>query len=115
MVSLKFLFGLVLLNLTASSALQVTSGSSCSAVCLNDTEADPLDPESSSTDISEIVCNNDEYKTESMGLKYRNCLDCLQKSNATHEAESDTQWFLCKTNPTTYLYSLTRNELASSC
>ena len=99
MVPLKFLFGLVLLNLGASSALQVTPGSSCSAVCLNDTEADPLDPESSSTDVSEITCRDEEYESTKTGLKYRNCLDCLRKSNATRDAESDTQWFLCKHEP----------------
>lgn len=79
-----------------ASALQVTPGSSCSAVCLNDTESDAWDPESSSTDISEITCHDEEYDSTSTGIKYRNCLDCLQKSNATQEAESDAEWFLCK-------------------
>ncbi|RYP29116.1 hypothetical protein DL767_006886 [Monosporascus sp. MG133] len=76
------------------SALEVTPGSSCSAICLKDTESDPLDPESSNTDISEIPCNDDEYGSTSTGIKYRNCLDCLQRSNATQEAESDATWFL---------------------
>lgn len=99
MVNLGFLFGLAILNLRASFALQVTPGSSCSAVCLNDTEADPLDPASSSTDVSEITCRDDEYESTRTGLKYRNCLDCLRKSNATRDDESDTQWFLCKHQP----------------
>ncbi|RYP76671.1 hypothetical protein DL771_001593 [Monosporascus sp. 5C6A] len=88
-----FLLGLLVSN-DRVSALEVTPGSSCSAICLKDTESDPLDPESSSTDISEITCNDDEYGSTSTGIKYKNCLDCLQRSNATQEAESDATWFL---------------------
>ncbi|RYP61355.1 hypothetical protein DL770_009803 [Monosporascus sp. CRB-9-2] len=88
-----FLLGL-LVSKDRVSALEVTPGSSCSAICLKDTESDPLDPESSNTDISEITCNDDEYGSTSTGIKYRNCLDCLQRSNATQEVESDATWFL---------------------
>ncbi|RYP35719.1 hypothetical protein DL766_002372 [Monosporascus sp. MC13-8B] len=88
-----FLLGL-LVSKDSVSALEVTPGSACSAICLKDTESDPLDPESSNTDISEIACNDDEYASTSTGIKYRNCLDCLQRSNATQEAESDATWFL---------------------
>ncbi|RYP47714.1 hypothetical protein DL768_006250 [Monosporascus sp. mg162] len=88
-----FLLGL-LVSKHRVSALEVTPGSSCSAICLKDTESDPLDPESSNTDISEITCNDDEYGSTSTGIKYRNCLDCLQRSNATQGAESDATWFL---------------------
>ncbi|RYP25246.1 hypothetical protein DL765_000127 [Monosporascus sp. GIB2] len=88
-----FLLGL-LVSKDRASALEVTPGSSCSAICLKDTESDPLDPESSSTDISEIACNDDDYGSTSTGIKYRNCLDCLQRSNVTQGAESDATWFL---------------------
>ncbi|RYO96068.1 hypothetical protein DL764_007547 [Monosporascus ibericus] len=88
-----FLLGL-LVSKDRVSALEVTPGSSCSAICLKDTESDPLDPESSNTDISEITCNDDEYGSTSTGIKYKNCLDCLQRSNATQEAESDATWYL---------------------
>ncbi len=95
MLRFNLLLGLAVVNLEVL-ALQVTPGSSCSAVCLNDTESDPLDPESSSTDVSEITCHDGEYDDTSTGIKYRNCLNCLQRSNATRGAESDTEWFLCK-------------------
>lgn len=95
MLGPELLLGLAVLILRVF-ALQVTPGSSCSAVCLNDTEADPLDAAASSTDISEITCHDDEYASTSTGIKYRNCLDCLQKSNATQGPESDAEWFLCK-------------------
>ncbi|KAI5924157.1 hypothetical protein F4810DRAFT_665957 [Camillea tinctor] len=75
-------------------ALQVTPGSTCAALCLDNPESDPLDPASSNTRSSDIVCSDEDYDSVSTGIKYKNCLDCLQKSNATSGTESDTAWFL---------------------
>ncbi|CAJ2507525.1 Uu.00g087110.m01.CDS01 [Anthostomella pinea] len=75
-------------------ALQVTPGSACAALCLDDPEGDALDPKSSNTTPDDIVCTDEDYETSGAGIKYKNCIDCLQKSNATSGTESDTSWFL---------------------
>jgi hypothetical protein len=85
--------GLVLFR-SCTDALQVTAGSSCAALCLEDPEADALDPSSSSTNPGEVACNDDDYESTSTGIKYKNCIDCLQKSNATQGTEEDSSWLL---------------------
>jgi hypothetical protein len=79
-----------------ATALQVTPGSSCAALCLEDPESDALDSTTSNTNPDEITCNDGDYESTPTGIKYKNCLDCLQKSNATREAEEDSSWFLCE-------------------
>lgn len=76
------------------SALQVTPGSTCAAFCLDNPESDPLNPASSNTTPRDITCTGSSYDDSATGIKFKNCLDCLQKSNATTEAESDVSWFL---------------------
>jgi hypothetical protein len=92
---LTFLVYLFVFTLFVSS-LQVTPGSQCAAVCLDNPENDPLDPASSSTNVSDITCNDSSYADSSRGVKFKNCLDCLQQSRAVKDAESDVRWFLCK-------------------
>ncbi|KAI1487287.1 hypothetical protein F5X96DRAFT_681353 [Biscogniauxia mediterranea] len=75
-------------------ALQVTPGSNCAALCLDNPESDALDPNSSNTKPDDIVCSDDEYESSSTGIKYKNCVDCLQTSNATSGNENDASWFL---------------------
>ncbi|KAH7033503.1 uncharacterized protein B0I36DRAFT_430710 [Microdochium trichocladiopsis] len=75
-------------------ALQVTPGSPCAAVCLNNPESDSQDPNSSTTETSELVCLNDEFSTQTAGIKYQNCMQCLQTSNSTSLGESDSSWFI---------------------
>ncbi|KAI8633271.1 hypothetical protein F5Y19DRAFT_417295 [Xylariaceae sp. FL1651] len=75
-------------------ALQVTPGSTCAALCLDNPESDPLNPNSSNTTPSDITCTDQSYDTSTTGIKYKNCLDCLQKSNATSDTENDISWFL---------------------
>ncbi|KAI1505623.1 hypothetical protein F5X99DRAFT_214311 [Biscogniauxia marginata] len=75
-------------------ALQVTPGSTCAALCLDNPETDPLDPDSSNTRPDDIVCGDEEYESSSTGIKYKNCIDCLQQSNATSGTENDASWFL---------------------
>ncbi|KAI1113752.1 hypothetical protein F5Y14DRAFT_417140 [Nemania sp. NC0429] len=76
------------------SALQVTPGSTCAAFCLDNPESDPLSPDSSNTTPRDITCTDDSYDNSATGIKFKNCLDCLQKSNATSDTESDVSWFL---------------------
>lgn len=77
-------FGLALLLVTSTTALRVTQDSSCSSVCGNTTE----------TTASDIVCNDFDYYASSTGSIFMNCLECLQTSNATSEADNDVAWFL---------------------
>ncbi|KAI0532427.1 hypothetical protein GGR58DRAFT_490326 [Xylaria digitata] len=76
------------------AALQVTPGSTCAAFCLDNPESDPLNPDSSNTRSSDITCTDDSFDNTATGIKFKNCLDCLQKSNATSNTESDVSWFL---------------------
>ncbi|KAI2643339.1 hypothetical protein GGS21DRAFT_542058 [Xylaria nigripes] len=75
-------------------ALEVTPGSRCAVLCLDDPESDPNDPRSSTTTPNDIVCADNDYNTVPAGIKYQNCLDCLQTSNDTGSTESDTSWFI---------------------
>ncbi|KAI0422015.1 hypothetical protein F5X98DRAFT_190479 [Xylaria grammica] len=76
------------------TALQVTPGSTCASFCLDNPESDPLNPGSSNTTPRDITCTDDSFDNSTAGIKFKNCLDCLQQSNATTEAESDVSWFL---------------------
>ncbi|KAJ4423821.1 hypothetical protein N0V82_001560 [Gnomoniopsis sp. IMI 355080] len=77
-------FGLALLLVTSTSALRVTQDSSCSSMCGN----------TSKTNASDIVCNDFDYYASATGSTFMDCLECLQTSNATSEAENDASWFL---------------------
>ncbi|KAJ3554458.1 hypothetical protein NPX13_g10605 [Xylaria arbuscula] len=76
------------------TALQVTPGSTCADLCLDNPESDPLKAGSSNTTPKDISCTDDSYDNSATGIKFKNCLDCLQKSNATSGTESDVSWFL---------------------
>ncbi|KAI0096001.1 hypothetical protein GGR51DRAFT_553786 [Nemania sp. FL0031] len=76
------------------NALQVTPGSTCAAFCLDNPESDPLNAASSNTTPADITCTDDSYDNSATGIKFKNCIDCLQKSNATSDSESDVSWFL---------------------
>ncbi|KAI0408029.1 hypothetical protein F4802DRAFT_447082 [Xylaria palmicola] len=80
--------------LPLGGALQVTPGSTCAAVCLDNPESDPLSRNSSNTSSRDITCTDDSFDNSVTGIKFKNCLDCLQKSNATSDGESDVSWFL---------------------
>lgn len=77
-------------------ALQVTPGSSCANICLDNPESDPLSPASSTTSVTDITCNDDDYQSSSKGIKFKNCMECLQESASVNDAENDMLWFLCK-------------------
>ncbi|KAK5631144.1 hypothetical protein RRF57_006859 [Xylaria bambusicola] len=94
MTPFVILFLLSICFLSDVTALQVTPGSSCAALCLDNPESDPLNPGSSNTTPKDISCTDDSYDNSVTGIKFKNCLDCLQKSNATTDTESDVSWFL---------------------
>ncbi|CAN8096103.1 unnamed protein product [Discula destructiva] len=77
--------GLVLLLITASAyALRITPDSSCSSVCGDTT----------TTNASNVVCNDFDYYRSSEGSTFMSCMECLQTSNATRDADNDVSWFL---------------------
>ncbi|KAI1458502.1 hypothetical protein F4805DRAFT_141396 [Annulohypoxylon moriforme] len=71
-------------------ALQVTPGSSCASVCLDD----PANPDVLSTNSSDIVCNDQDYSTTTAGIRFKNCVECLQESHAMSNGENDVSWYL---------------------
>ncbi|KAI2602049.1 hypothetical protein GGR54DRAFT_554642 [Hypoxylon sp. NC1633] len=77
-----------------TTALQFMPGSSCAAVCLDNSEDDPRDPAASSTNSSDIVCNDQEYSTTANGIRFKACSECLQESHAVSDQESDISWYL---------------------
>ncbi|KAI1087551.1 hypothetical protein F5B19DRAFT_64134 [Rostrohypoxylon terebratum] len=71
-------------------ALQVSSGSSCASVCLDD----PANQNVPSTNSSDIVCNDQDYSTTTAGIRFKNCVECLQESHATSDEGNDISWYL---------------------
>lgn len=77
-------------------ALEVAPGSSCASLCLDDGETDAFNSAASSTNYSDITCQNSDFSTIEKGIKLKSCLECLAKSKKVHEEESDIHWYLCK-------------------
>ncbi|KAJ1329678.1 cell wall integrity and stress response component [Microdochium nivale] len=75
-------------------ALQVTPGSACAAVCLDNTEDNPNDPSMSATTPRDVVCTDSNYSTQAVGIKYKACQQCLQSSHVSKGSESDAAWYL---------------------
>lgn len=50
---------------------------------------------SSTTDASDIVCNDFDYYSSAAGSTFMDCIECLQTSNSATTSESDVEWFLC--------------------
>ncbi|KAF0331411.1 exo-alpha-sialidase / neuraminidase [Colletotrichum asianum] len=80
--------------LTAILALEVTPGSDCAALCMGGQNGTTIEATTTGTNSSDIVCENDQYHTTGTGIKFKNCVSCLQKSEATKGASSDAAWFL---------------------
>lgn len=91
-----FLSGLSTAALLFSSthALQFTPDSECAALCSVGSNSTSSDSSLSKTNSSDIVCKDDEFSSSGKGILFKNCLNCLQKSDATWEKESDVFWFL---------------------
>lgn len=103
--------------LPALRALEVTPGSSCASLCLNDGETDAYDPDSSSTNTTDISCSDADYSEEGTGIKFKSCIECLAKSTRVEDEESDLHWYLCKssTNPNTRLSYVRRKKSEANC
>lgn len=77
-------------------ALQVTPNSPCAAVCQDSDTLDASDPRSSNTKNSDITCDDSSFGSSKAGIKWMNCMSCLQNSTFVQGNENDQMWFLCR-------------------
>lgn len=97
MAILFYAFAFRLLLLVHNTVgLQVTPKSPCAALCIDSQSGDVGDPDSSSTQGSDIVCSNSAFSTTAVGQKFESCVGCLQNSSSAAMGETDTAWFLCR-------------------
>ena len=90
-----YLFLLTLFSLLHSAiSLQVTPGSPCAALCMDQEDGDPYSPDSSTTNATDIVCQDSLYSDSKEGAKFKSCMECLQKSDKTNGTEADNYWLL---------------------
>lgn len=75
--------------------MQVTPGSSCAAICLDGSENNMRDPAASTTNSTDIVCNDQDYSTTASGIRFKSCVECLQESHSMSGEENDISWYLC--------------------
>ncbi|GKT49166.1 uncharacterized protein ColSpa_09347 [Colletotrichum spaethianum] len=85
---------LVFSLVTVASSLEVTPDSDCEALCLSGINGTAVDTTTLGTNSSDIVCENDQYHSTGKGIKFKNCINCLQKSQATKGPENDAAWLL---------------------
>lgn len=78
------------------SALQVSPGSPCAAICLDQGSKNVTDPIASNTFSTDVVCQDNDYTNLEEGRKFKACNKCLQESSASTSAENDQSWFICK-------------------
>lgn len=57
-------------------------------------DSDPYSPDSSTTNATDIVCQDKLYKDNDEGAKFQSCMECLQKSEKTNGTEADNYWLL---------------------
>ncbi|KAH6626081.1 hypothetical protein B0J18DRAFT_464127 [Chaetomium sp. MPI-SDFR-AT-0129] len=76
-----------------TSALQVTPNSPCASACARSPTQNPADSEASYTQNSDIVCSDADYASPA-GVKFQECMTCLQTSTFSQGDESDVMWFL---------------------
>ncbi|RDW89545.1 hypothetical protein BP6252_01577 [Coleophoma cylindrospora] len=72
--------------------LQVPPHSGCASLCADSLTSDASNL--STTNGSQIVCNDADYSDTTEGGKFVQCLDCLQNSTYSSNGESDLQSFL---------------------
>ncbi|KAF4452898.1 hypothetical protein F53441_4324 [Fusarium austroafricanum] len=96
MADLRFGLKASILFLLASTthALYFTPDSECAALCSDGSNSTSSDFKASATNSSDIVCEDDKYSASGNGIRFKNCLNCLQKSKTTWKKESDVYWFL---------------------
>ncbi|KAI1376600.1 hypothetical protein F4677DRAFT_454451 [Hypoxylon crocopeplum] len=76
-----------------AAGLQVTPNSPCASFCVDSSDLDFSDPNSSTTKNKDITCYDSEYSTTPAGQKFQSCMSCLQDSSFSQGAESDQLWF----------------------
>lgn len=81
---------------TVALALQVSPGSPCASVCLENPAQNTTDAITFLTSSSEIACVDGDFQGTSVGIKYMSCLQCLQTSTFSTSNQDDQGWFLCK-------------------
>lgn len=79
-----------------AAPLQVTPNSPCSSLCIDSSDLDVSDPNSSSTNNDDITCYDTDFNTTATGRKFSSCMTCLQDSSFYQGQESDQGWFLCE-------------------
>ncbi|TDZ13131.1 hypothetical protein C8035_v000027 [Colletotrichum spinosum] len=79
---------------TPALSLKVTPGSDCAALCLGGPNGTTVESAATGTSSSDIVCEDSQYNTTGTGIKFKNCVSCLQKSEASKGPDSDAAWFL---------------------
>lgn len=97
-----------------SSTLQVSPNSPCASFCLDSTDLDKSDPNSSNTNGTDIVCSDEDFERKDEGQKYQRCMSCLQDSSFEQSPENDQDWFLCMTYNTPHPISST-NAVQTTC
>jgi hypothetical protein len=98
MASMRLSSLLTLLFLSGPTlALQVSSKSPCTSLCLDASQNTTSSSSTSSPTLgSDISCLDSDYAATSSGRRFMSCVSCLQTSTASDENGSDQQWFLCK-------------------
>lgn len=81
---------------TTVAALQVAPGSPCAHLCLASGSDNNWSADASFTNSSEITCSDSAYSDTKVGIKYKQCQDCLRTSSRGNWGETDAKWFVCK-------------------
>ena len=87
----KILLAALLSTATAVHGLLFTPESNCQALCSDEKNAG-----TPRTNTSEIVCKDEDFADSGKGIKFKNCLSCLQTSKTFSSTDSDVHAFLCK-------------------
>ncbi|OAA41917.1 hypothetical protein BBO_05276 [Beauveria brongniartii RCEF 3172] len=89
--------GWALSLLTAATVvfgLQVAPGSPCAHNCLASSSDNNWSADASNTNSSEITCSDAAYSGSKVGIKYKQCVDCLRTSSRGNWGETDAKWFV---------------------
>lgn len=87
----KILLATLLSTSSSVHGLLFTPGSNCQTYCSDGDGSD-----AARTNTSDIVCEDEDFSNSGKGIKFKNCLSCLQKSRAVSGDDSDAHAFLCK-------------------
>ncbi|KAM3560383.1 hypothetical protein MY1884_002978 [Beauveria asiatica] len=89
--------GWALSLLTAATVvfgLQVAPGSPCAHNCLASSSDNNWSADASNTNTSEVTCSDAAYSGSKVGIKYKQCVDCLRTSSRGNWGETDAKWFV---------------------